>query len=124
MMTSCTISQDLRLRHARADARAHAVTDKVASAQDVAAMFLTSLALRLLWRARAWAEETILFISGFSSYCASAARRATFSWQLCSLARSRVSEELAWSSDGPNSNDWFEALEPLLIELPPKWHAS
>ena len=61
MMTSCTISQDLRLRHARADARAHAVTDKVASAHDVAAMFLTSDAFRLLWRARAWAEETILY---------------------------------------------------------------
>ena len=62
MMTSCTISQDLRLRHANANARAHAVTDKVASAHDVAAMFLTSDAFRLLWRARAWAEETI-FVS-------------------------------------------------------------
>ena len=61
-MTSCTISQDLRLRHARADARAHAVTDKVASAHDVAAMFLTSDAFRLLWRANAWAEETILYL--------------------------------------------------------------
>ena len=45
-----------------ADARAHAVTDSVASAQDVAAMFLTSLAFKLLCLAKAWAEETILYL--------------------------------------------------------------
>ena len=34
----------------------------MASAQDVAAMFLTSDALRLLCLAKAWAEETILYL--------------------------------------------------------------
>ena len=62
MITSWTISQLLRLRHAKAEAKAHAVTDSVASAQDVAAMFLTSDALRLLCLAKAWAEETILYL--------------------------------------------------------------
>ena len=75
MITSWTISQLLRLRHAKAEAKAHAVTDSVASAQDVAAMFLTSLAFKLLCRARAWAEETILS-------CARRPRAATSSWQL------------------------------------------
>ena len=62
MITSWTISQLLRLRHAKAEAKAQAVTDSVASAQDVAAMFRTSDALRLLCLARAWAEETILYL--------------------------------------------------------------
>ena len=62
MITSWTISQLLRLRHAKAEAKAHAVTDSVASAQDVAAMFRTSDALRLLCLANAWAEETILYL--------------------------------------------------------------
>ena len=82
MMTSCTISQDLRLRHARADARAHAVTDKVASAHDVAAMFRTSEALRLLCRARAWAEETILLLV-FSELARRRRGAQTSPWQLC-----------------------------------------
>ena len=72
MITSWTISQLLRLRHAKAEAKAHAVTDKVASAQDVAAMFRTSLALRLLCLANAWAEETILY-RWFQQLCAATA---------------------------------------------------
>ena len=89
-MTSCTISQDLRLRHASADARAHAVTDKVASAQDVAAMFLTSDAFRLLCRARAWAEETILTWCWFQHLSASVARSSNVSLAaMCQSARPR-----------------------------------
>ena len=71
-MTSWTISHDFRLRHAKAEAKAHAVTDSVASAQDVAAMFRTSDAFRLLWRASAWAEETILY-RWFQQPCAATA---------------------------------------------------
>jgi len=70
MITSWTISQLLRLRHASADARAHAVTDSVASAQDVAAMFRTSDAFKLLCLARAWAEETIVPALWFQQLCA------------------------------------------------------
>ena len=72
MITSWTISQLLRLRHAKAEAKAPAVTDSAASAQDVAAMFRTSDALRLLCLARAWAEETILY-RWFQQLCAATA---------------------------------------------------
>ena len=72
MITSWTISQLLRLRHAKAEAKAHAATDKVASAQDVAAMFRTSDALRLLCLAKAWAEETIVRAHWFQLCAATA----------------------------------------------------
>ena len=89
MITSWTISQLLRLRHAKAEAKAHAVTDSVASAQDVAAMFRTSDALRLLCLAKAWAEETILYWCCFQQLSRRRRAAQTSPWQLVQSARPR-----------------------------------